>query len=94
MVLEPGAVRMEFVLASRFAERSLSVHAYRDTAGFFVETLRGALALDQPGSPFARPGRARLLRLSTLVRPGPEGLRDAEERLRSFFAELAPGLAW
>ncbi|MGH7287590.1 MAG: hypothetical protein ACREI8_06175, partial [Myxococcota bacterium] len=67
---------------------------YQDTAGVFVETLRGALALDQPGSPFARPGRARLLRLSTRVPSGPGGVREAEERLRSFYAELPPGLAW
>jgi hypothetical protein len=92
--IEPGKVGMERVVARRFAERSVTLHAYRGTAGVFVETLRGALALDRPGSPFARPGRAGLLRVSTLVQPGPEGVREAEQALRGFLAELAPTLAW
>jgi exosortase len=92
--LEPGTGDMERVVARRFAERSVTLHAYRGTAGVFVETLREALALDRPGSPFARPGRAGLLRLSTLVQPGPDGVREAEEELGGFLAELAPTLAW
>jgi exosortase len=92
--LEPGKIGMERVVARRFAERSVTLHAYRGTNGVFVETLRGALALDQSGSPFARPSRAGMLRVSTLVQPGPEGVREAEEALRGFLAELAPTLAW
>jgi hypothetical protein len=85
---------MERVVARRYAERAVTLHAYRGTAGVFVETLRGALALDRPGSPFARTGRAGLLRVSSLVQPGPEGVREAEEELRGFLAELGPTLAW
>ena len=92
--LEPGGVAMERVVAHRFGERSVTLHAYRGTSGVFGETLRSALALDQPGSPFARPGRAGMLRLSTMVRPGPEGIREAEEALRAFYAQLAPALSW
>jgi hypothetical protein len=92
--LQPGEIGMERVLARRFGERSVTLHAYRGTAGVFVETLREALALDRPGSPFARPGRAGVLRVSTLVQPGPEGVREAEERLRGFLTELAPTLVW
>ena len=92
--LEPGGVHMESVVAHRFAERFLTLYAYRGTERVFVEVLREALALDQPGSPFARPGRAGLLRLSTRVRPGPDGVREAEEELRSFFAELALEQVW
>jgi exosortase len=85
---------MERVVAHRFAERSVTLSAYRGSAGFLAETLREALALDQPGSPFARPGRAGLLRVSTLVEPGPEGVAAAEQRLRGFLAELGRELAW
>ena len=42
----------------------------------------------------ARPGRAGLLRLSLAVRPGPEGVREAEQKLRDLFVEIAPALAW
>jgi len=59
-----------------------------------VETLREALALDQPGSPLARRDRAGMLRLSTLVQPGPEAVLEAEEGLRGLFVELSPKLAW
>jgi hypothetical protein len=90
--LEPGKVRMGFVVARRFAERSLTVHAYWGAASVLEETLRGALALDQPGSPFARRERLAVLRLSAPVEPGPQGLHDAEESLRSLFVELAPAV--
>jgi exosortase len=92
--IEPSNVGMERVVARRYAERAVTLHAYRGTASVFVETLREAFALDRPGSPFARPGRAGLLRLSTLVEPGPDGVREAEEELGAFLAELAPTIAW
>ena len=91
---EPGAVRMERVVARRFAERALALHAYRGSGSVLEETLRGALALDQPGSPFARPERTRVLRLSTAIDPGPAGQREAEERLRTVLAELGTALVW
>ena len=94
IVLEPGPVPMERVVARRFAQRALAVHTYRGTGSVLEETFRSALALDQPGSPFARPGRSRLLRLSTLVNPRPGGQVEAEERLRRLFAELSPELVW
>jgi exosortase/archaeosortase family protein len=92
--VEPGGIGMQRVVARRFAERSVTLHAYRGSAGVLVETLREALGLDQPGSPFARPGYAGMLRVSTLVQPGSDGVREAEERLRGFLAELTPRLAW
>jgi exosortase len=92
--LEPRVGPMERVEARRFADRSLTVHAYRGTGSVLEESLRAALALDQPGSPFARPIRARVLRLSTAIDPGPDGGREAEERLRSLLTELAAVLVW
>jgi len=85
---------MEGVVAGRFAERSLSVHAYRGTGSVLEEVARAALGLDQAGSPFARFERARVLRLTTLIHPGPGGRREAEERLRRLAQELAPILIW
>jgi exosortase len=92
--VEPGPGAMERVVARRFATRSLVLHAYRGTASVLEETLRAALALDRPGSPFARPEPARALRVSTSIGPGPEGLREAEERLRSLLTDLEPVLSW
>jgi exosortase len=90
----PGTGPMQRVVARRFASRSLALHAYRGTTSVLEESLRAAFALDRPGSPFARSDRAGVLRVSTPIGPGPEGLRDAEERLRSLLAELAPHLDW
>ena len=93
-LLEPGGVAMERVLARRFGVRSVSLHAYRGAESPLREALRASLALDRPGSPVARSGRASLLRLSLLVQPGPEGVREAEQKLRDFYAQLAPTLHW
>lgn len=90
--LEPGAVRADGVVVRRFGSRELAFHVYHGAGGVLEETLRAALALDQPGSPWARRGGVWLLRLSTHIPAGPEGPREAEERLRSLFAELAPAL--
>jgi hypothetical protein len=87
-------LRMEQLKARRFAARWLVLHGYRGTGSVLEETLRALLALDQPGSPFARPERARLLRVGTAIGPGPDGLRDAEERLRELLEALAPELVW
>jgi exosortase len=92
--LEPGPLRMERVVARRVASRSLALHGYRGTGSVLEETLRAALALDQPGSPFARSERPRVLRVSTSIGPGPEGVRDAEDRLRRLLADLALVVAW
>ena len=89
--LEPVGT-MERVVARRFAKRALAVHAYRDTGSVLVESLRSALALDQPSSPFARTTRSRVLRLSTPIDPGPDGPAEAEARLRGLLVELAPSL--
>ncbi len=92
--LEPGAVPVERVVAHRFAARALVFYGYRGAGSVLEETLRAALGLDQPGSPFARAGRSRMLRLSTPIDPRPGGEQAAEARLRGLYAELAPGLAW
>jgi hypothetical protein len=92
--LEPGGMRLKAVVARRFANRELTYHGYRGAGSVFVETLRALFALDQPGSPWARREGVWLLRLSTHVASGPEGLAEAEERLRGLFAELAPALPW
>jgi hypothetical protein len=88
----PSGARMERVVARRFAARSLALHGYRGTGGVLEETLRAVLALDQPASPFARSERSGVLRVSTAIGPGPDGLRDAEERLRTLLADLTPVL--
>jgi hypothetical protein len=92
--LEPGPVSVERVVATRFAARELVLYGYRGVGSVLEETLRAALGLDQPGSPFARSGRSRMLRLSTPIDPQPGGEQAAEARLRGLYAELAPGLAW
>ena len=91
--LEPGVGPMERVIARRFAKRALTVHAYRGAGSVLEETLRSALALDQPGSPFARSTRARVLRLSTPIETGPEGESEAEARLEGLLGELS-ALDW
>ena len=94
VVLEPGAVPMEAVVARRFRSRSVVFHAYRGAGTLLGEILRAALALDQPGSPFARREGIRVLRLSTHAPPGPDGVREAEDQLRALFADLAPSIPW
>ena len=94
VVLEPGGVPVQAVVARRFQRRALVLHAYWGAGTLLGETLRAALALDQPGSPFARPEGISVLRMSAPVPPGPEGVREAEDQLRAFFADLAPSLAW
>jgi EpsI family protein len=89
VVLEPGDVRMEAVVARRFASRALAFHAYQGAGSTLGETLRAALALDQAASPFARRDGVSLLRMSTHVPPEPAGLQDGEALLRRLFADLA-----
>jgi exosortase len=91
--VSPAPLRMEQLVARRFASRWLALHGYRGTGSVLEETLRALLALDQPGSPFARPERARMLRVGTAIGPGPDGLRDAEERVRQLLEDLGPELA-
>jgi EpsI family protein len=90
--LEPGGPAVPVVVARRFERRALVVHFYRGAGTFLGETLRAALALDQPGSPFARSEGISVLRVSVPVHPGPEGMREAEDLLRSFLADLTPDL--
>jgi EpsI family protein len=94
--LEVGSIslRMERLVARRFADRWLAYHAYHSTGSVLAETLRALLALDQPGSPFAHTERARVLRISTPIGPGPEGLAQAEQRVRDLLADLVPVLVW
>lgn len=92
--LEPGGVPMEVVVARRFASRALTYHAYPGAGSILAEALRATFAFDQPASPWARREGVWLLRLSTVVPSGPEGLPEAEERLRNLFEDLAPALPW
>jgi exosortase len=92
--LAPGRARATAVVGQRFGSRALVLYAYRGTRSLLEESLRAALALDQGASPWARRDGVSLLRLSTHVPPGPDGVREAEDRLRGFFAELAPVLQW
>lgn len=92
--LAPGRVPAVAVVAHRFGSRALVLYSYRGTRSVLEESLRGALALDQGASPWARRDGVSLLRLSTHLPPGPDGVREAEDRLRGFFAELAPTLSW
>ena len=63
---------------------------YEGVESLWVETLRSFLALDQ--SPFRRPGRALVVRLSTRAGPGREALMQAEARLQSFLQLALPQL--
>jgi exosortase len=92
--LAPGRVPAVAVVVHRFGSRALVLYSYRGSRSVLEESLRGALALDQGPSPWARRDGVSLLRLSTQVPPGPDGVREAEDRLRGFFAELAPTLSW
>jgi hypothetical protein len=88
LVLERGGPPVQAVVARRFQQRSLVFHSYEGAGTLLGETLRAALALDQPGSPFAHREGIRTLRLSTHVPPGPEGVREAEARLRTLLVDL------
>jgi hypothetical protein len=92
VVLEPGGVRMEAVVAHRFGKRALVFHGYQGARSPLGEMLRAVVALDQSASPFARRDGVSLLRLSTYVEPGPDGVRAAESLLRDFSADLARAL--
>jgi hypothetical protein len=89
VVLEPGGVPMEAVVAHRFGKRALVFHGYQGAKSGLGETLRAALALDQSASPVARRDGVSLLRLSTYVEPGPGGVRRAESLLRDLSRDLA-----
>jgi hypothetical protein len=80
---------MERVLAVRFGRRSLSLFFYAGAESPLREALRAALALDRPGSPFARTNWVGLLRLSVVVEPGPGGVEAAERRLREVFLAIS-----
>ncbi len=86
--LEPGPVRMEWVVARKFGTRELVLFRYDGALGVGGEALRAALALDQPGSPWRREEPSRFLRLSTPIPPGPGGIEEAEALLRAFHARL------
>jgi len=88
--LLPGPRRMESFVVQRFGKRELVLTRYEGVGSVAAEILRSALALDQPGSPWRRTEPARFLRLSTPIFPGPDGVREAETRLRAFYARL-PG---
>jgi exosortase len=88
--LQPGPVRMQWVLADRFGVQELVLFAYAGTRSVGGEIFRALLALDQPGSPWRREEPARLLRLSTPVPPGPSGVEEAEAVLRAFYARMPP----
>jgi exosortase len=90
--LEPDGPSVPAVVARQFQRRALVVHLYRGAGSLLGETLRATLALDQVASPFARRDGVSLLRLSTDVSPGPEGVREAESVLRSLFADLSRAL--
>jgi exosortase len=89
VVLEPGGVRMEAVVAHRFGKRALVFHGYQGAGSGLGETLRAAFALDQRASPFARTEGVSLLRLSTYIEPGPGGAHAAESLLRDLSRDLA-----
>jgi exosortase/archaeosortase family protein len=88
--LQPGPVRMQWVLAGRFGDQELVLFTYEGTRSVGGEVLRAFLALDQPGSPWRRKEPAAFLRMSTPVPPGPGGVQEAEAVLRAFFARMPP----
>lgn len=72
------------LVATSGSERQL-VYLWTEGMGSpLEETVRALFALDR--GPFHRPGRALLVRLTTIVSPSPAGRVEAEERLAAFAA--------
>lgn len=86
----PLGYRAERVVASTERSRVLSVRLHLGVAGPGTEALRDFLALER--SPFARRGHGYVVRLSTRVAPGPQGVPQAERRLRDALRGLDPHL--
>lgn len=74
------------ILAGDDRTRFLIYYWYQGVASLGKEFLYALLALDQ--SPFRRSEPALVVRLSTTVEPGPEGLKLADRRLRDFLEDL------
>jgi EpsI family protein len=87
---EASGLRVESVLA-RSRQRYLLSHAwYANTGAWYAETFRALLALDQ--SPLRRRGAGRVVRISTPVGPGAEGVAAARARLLAFAPALEAAL--
>jgi hypothetical protein len=85
-----GGMRGERVVARREARRVLSWVWYAGVESVAVETFRAFFALDQ--SPFARPGPAYVVRLSTELGNGDAEKDRAERRLRLLARSLGDSL--
>jgi len=72
--------RAERVVARDERSRILAARIHVGVASTASEALRAFLALDR--SPFARRGHGYVVRLSTAIEPGPQGIPQAERRLR------------
>jgi EpsI family protein len=88
--IERLGVEVDELVVRRAAERRLVHHWYLGTRGLGEETVREFLALD--ASPFARPTRGVVVRLSTPIGGG-ETAEDAEEQLEAMTSVLQPYLS-
>jgi exosortase len=86
-----GGFRGERVVARSERSQVLSARVHLGVEGTWTEALRAFLALDR-SPPFARLGHGYVVRLSTAVEAGPQGMPRAERRLRDALRALAPHL--
>ena len=87
---EAEAPRARRMILRRGARTVLSYSFYLRDSSLPVELLRHGLAIDR--SPLARDERILALRISTPLGPGGSRREEAEARLRSVWARLAPEL--
>lgn len=80
---------LETLVVRKGSQRSLVHHWYLGTRGLLEETLRDAVGIDL--SPWARPWRGVVVRLSTPLE-GTDGREHAEQRLTAMAQLLAPYL--
>jgi len=74
------------IISDHRSKRLLTYYWYEGVESVVKEIVYAWLALDQ--SPFRRDGLARVTRLSTFVELTPEGLKQADKRLRAFLKEM------
>jgi exosortase len=86
----PLGYRAERLVLESERTRLLAVRIHLGIAGVGREALWSFLALDR--SPFAREGHGFVVRLSTEIGGGPQGLPRAERRLRDALRALHPHL--
>ena len=84
--LGDDGLRATAILTGDSLNRILIYSWYKGVASAGKEILHALLALDQ--SPFRRAEAALVMRVTTAVASTPEGVEQADERLRDFLTDL------